>query len=82
MQLLTKLTFTEFQELLGIVVTVPLRDIDHQLNILQNMSLAWYQGLTRVLMQRYKDEHRLFSSQDGLIQHVVSDAGSQSHMWG
>ena len=69
---MTKLTFAEFEELLKIVVVVPLDRIDPRLSVLINMNAGWFQGLMRVLTQRYRDEHRLFSSPDGNTQHLVS----------
>ncbi|ELT88148.1 hypothetical protein CAPTEDRAFT_222074 [Capitella teleta] len=69
--LMSKLTFPEFEELLKIVVSVSLDQIDYRLGILLNMNAPWYQGLIRVLTQRYRDEHRLFSSPDGITQHLV-----------
>lgn len=68
---LTKLTFSEFHELLAIVTNKRLCEVDPQLTPLHNMSVSWYQGLARILMVKYTDSHRHFTSTDGLIQYVV-----------
>jgi hypothetical protein len=68
---MSKLTFAEFEELLRLVVSIPLECIDRGLGVLSNMSVPWYQGLMRVLMQRYRDEHRVFCSTDGNVLHLV-----------
>ena len=72
LQFLTKLTFSEFHELLAIVTNKRLCEVDPQLTPLHNMSVSWYQGLARILMVKYTDSHRHFTSTDGLIQYVVS----------
>ena len=71
-QFLTLLTFSEFQELLDIVTRVTLSEIDQRLVHISNMSMTWYQGLARVLVNKYPENHRYFSSPDGLVQYVVS----------
>ena len=71
-QYLTRLSFSEFQELLGIVTRINLSAIDRRLTTLENMNLAWYHSLVRVLRQQYGVSHRYFSSADGLVQYVVS----------
>ncbi|XP_013407252.1 KICSTOR complex protein SZT2 isoform X2 [Lingula anatina] len=72
-QLMMKLSFAEFMELLEVVHKVPLGDIDSRLIAFKNMSIQWFQGLARVLMAKpdYVDNHRYFVSQDQHVQHVA-----------
>ncbi len=73
LQFLTRLSFSEFEELLEIGSRERLSDIDARLLALEHMPVHWYQGLARVLVARYSDHCRYFASSDGLIQYVVRD---------
>ncbi|EEC03531.1 hypothetical protein IscW_ISCW002140, partial [Ixodes scapularis] len=66
------LSYTELTELLGYVEMAPLDEADPQLKPLMSMHFAWYQGLLRVLVVRYSENHSLFTSPDGSIHHLVS----------
>ncbi|XP_074640655.1 KICSTOR complex protein SZT2-like [Tubulanus polymorphus] len=68
---LTKLSFTEFEEMLGMVYKEPLKSMDKRLLPLTNMPLAWYQGLIRVLVNKYPETHRNFTSADNLVQYLA-----------
>ncbi|CAN8028215.1 unnamed protein product [Ixodes persulcatus] len=65
------LSYTELTELLGYVEMAPLDEADPQLKPLMSMHFAWYQGLLRVLVMRYSENHSLFTSPDGSIHHLV-----------
>ena len=67
-----KLSFAEFEELLKAVTRRRLSEVDPQLAALEHMSLAWHQGLLKLLRNRYIGYHRLFTSNDGLVQYLVS----------
>ena len=70
-QFLTRLSFSEFEELLKIGSREKLSVIDPRLRPIENMNIQWYQRLARVLVTGYNDHHRLFSGSDGLVQYVV-----------
>ena len=76
-QLLTKLTFVEFEELLSFVTKVSLSDIDPTLTPLQNMSVAWYQSLLVLLRKEYTETHRYYVSANNTLQYMVSEGPSQ-----
>ncbi|XP_078662696.1 KICSTOR complex protein SZT2-like [Branchiostoma floridae x Branchiostoma belcheri] len=59
-----KLSFDEFQELMSLVVSRALTDMDPSLTTLLSMGTAWYQGLLRVLQSRFPAKSRHFSSPD------------------
>jgi len=69
---MTKLSFQEFEEMIKMVFKCHISDIDPQLKALENMSIQWYQGLGKVLVHKYPESLRSFSSTDGIIQHYVS----------
>ena len=71
-QHITRLSFSEFQELLTVVTCVKLSDIDPQLKLLENLSLQWYQSLIKVLRTKYNEHHRYYSNHENIIQYVVS----------
>ncbi|CAH1251154.1 Hypp9011 [Branchiostoma lanceolatum] len=59
-----KLSFDEFQELMSLVVSRALTDMDPSLTTLLSMGTAWYQGLLRVLQSRFPAKSRHFTSPD------------------
>ncbi|XP_078582766.1 KICSTOR complex protein SZT2-like isoform X1 [Branchiostoma floridae x Branchiostoma japonicum] len=59
-----KLSFEEFQELMSLVVSRALTDMDPSLTTLLSMGTAWYQGLLRVLQSRFPAKSRHFTSPD------------------
>lgn len=65
------LTFSDFTELLGLVCTLPLNIIDPKLNPFFNLHFSWYQSFIRVLVSKYNDNCRVFTSSDGGLQYVV-----------
>ncbi|XP_064625448.1 KICSTOR complex protein SZT2-like [Lineus longissimus] len=68
---LGKLSFEEFEELLSVVVKVPLDQVDSRLNPFLNMNIAWYQGLMKVLIHKHPEMKRLFASPNGQVQYLV-----------
>lgn len=66
-----QLTFNEFMELKNLARLESLCDIHQNLSFLLHQPLAWYQGLTKLLLIKYSDQNRTFVSEDGNIQHYV-----------
>lgn len=65
------LCYSEFRELVRLAEVEPLSDLDSRLKPLLAQPLAWYQGLVRVLLTKYADHNRQFTSPDGTTQHIV-----------
>lgn len=65
------LTYTEFRELLTLSHSEPVSSSEPQLVPLLAQPVSWYQGLAKVLLSRYPETQRHFSSMDGAIQYVV-----------
>ncbi|XP_068174550.1 KICSTOR complex protein SZT2 isoform X2 [Antennarius striatus] len=57
---LSKLTFSELEELLGAVQSRSVGEIDPQLDCFLSMSVSWYQSLIRVLLNRFPQSCRHF----------------------
>nr|XP_057930082.1 KICSTOR complex protein SZT2 isoform X1 [Doryrhamphus excisus] len=66
---LTKLTFSELEELLEAVQSRSVGEIDPQLDCFLNMSPAWYQSLIKVLLSRFPQSCRHFD--DSGIQYLA-----------
>ncbi|XP_039985270.1 KICSTOR complex protein SZT2 isoform X9 [Xiphias gladius] len=65
---LTKLSFSELEELLEAVQSRSVGEIDPQLDCFLTMSLAWYQSLIKVLLNRFPQSCRHFD--DNGIQYL------------
>ena len=65
------LTYSEFRELLSLSYTEPVSSSEPQLVPLLAQPVGWYQGLAKLLLTRYPETQRHFSSPDGTVQHVV-----------
>lgn len=65
------LTYTEFRELLTLSHTEPVSSSEPQLVPLLAQPVSWYQGLAKLLLSRYPETQRHFSSADGAVQYVV-----------
>lgn len=65
------LTYAEFMELKGLARLENLCDMHPNLGSLLNQPLTWYQGLSKLLLAKYSDQHRVYISSDGNIQHYV-----------
>ncbi|XP_023223130.1 KICSTOR complex protein SZT2-like [Centruroides sculpturatus] len=63
--------FAEFSELLSLVTVVPLDDIDNNLAAFLNMHITWYQGLSKVLKNKYLNRHRYFRAPDENMYYVA-----------
>ncbi|XP_029004504.1 KICSTOR complex protein SZT2 isoform X3 [Betta splendens] len=59
---LTKLSFSELEELLEAVQSRSVGEIDPQLDCFLTMSPAWYQSLIKVLLSRFQQSCRHFDS--------------------
>ncbi|XP_039985268.1 KICSTOR complex protein SZT2 isoform X7 [Xiphias gladius] len=66
---LTKLSFSELEELLEAVQSRSVGEIDPQLDCFLTMSLAWYQSLIKVLLNRFPQSCRHFD--DNGIQYLA-----------
>uniref|UniRef100_A0A0N7ZXW0 Protein SZT2 n=1 Tax=Daphnia magna TaxID=35525 RepID=A0A0N7ZXW0_9CRUS len=67
----TNLTYLEFRELLTLSHTEPISSGEPQLVPLLAQPVSWYQGLAKLLLSRYPENHRHYSSADGKIQYVI-----------
>ncbi|XP_051562300.1 KICSTOR complex protein SZT2-like isoform X5 [Myxocyprinus asiaticus] len=67
---LSKLAFSELEELLNAVQSRSVAEIDPQLDCFLNMSPAWYQSLIKVLLSRFPQNCRHFKD-DGGIQYLA-----------
>ena len=67
----SNLNYSEFRELLTLSYTEPVSASEPQLVPLLAQPVSWYQGLAKLLLQRYPDTQRHFSSPDGSAQYVV-----------
>jgi len=65
------LSHVEFLELISLVHHQTLDKIDPRLSPLMEKPINWYQGLSKVLMNKYGDLSRQFSSEDGSVHHTV-----------
>ncbi|KAF7281911.1 hypothetical protein GWI33_004033 [Rhynchophorus ferrugineus] len=66
-----QLTFEEFIELKRLAKLRPLYDLHPNLQPLLNQPLQWYQGLAKLLLVKYSDQHRIYSSTDGNVYYYV-----------
>ncbi|KAM8874562.1 KICSTOR complex protein SZT2 isoform 2-T2 [Spinachia spinachia] len=66
---LTKLSFSELEELLEAVQSRSVGEIDHQLDCFLTMSPVWYQSLIKVLLNRFPQSCRHFD--DNGIQYLA-----------
>ncbi|XP_077980912.1 KICSTOR complex protein SZT2-like isoform X2 [Glandiceps talaboti] len=67
----TKLNFSEFNELLRMVHSTPLTNIDSQLATLLTLPSIWYEKLMKVLQTRFPESSRCFTSQDGEVKYLA-----------
>ncbi|CAH0562057.1 unnamed protein product [Brassicogethes aeneus] len=65
------LNYEEFIELKNLAKLDHLCDLHPNLGPLLNQPLVWYQGLAKLLLVKYNEQHRTFISADGNIQHYV-----------
>ncbi|CAG9759252.1 unnamed protein product [Ceutorhynchus assimilis] len=65
------LTFDEFMNLKRLAKLTPLSHLHPNLSPLINQPLPWYQGLAKLLLVKYADHHRKFSSPDGRLLYYV-----------
>lgn len=63
--------FSEFSELLSLVTIIPLDNIDSNLAAFLNMHISWYQGLAKVLKNKYSNLHKYFKAPDENMYYVV-----------
>lgn len=66
-----KLTYAEFRELLSLGTSEALGDKDPRISPILAQPLAWYTGLSKLIMSRYTDQYRSFVSSDGLTQYML-----------
>lgn len=65
------LNYSEFRELLTLSHSEPISSGEPQLVPLLAQPVVWYQGLAKLLISRYPETHRHYSSSDGKIQYVI-----------
>lgn len=65
------LTYDEFLELKKLAKLEYIYNSHPNLGPLLLQPLSWYQDLSKLLLVKYHDHHRYFTSSDGNIQHYV-----------
>ncbi|CAH1982614.1 unnamed protein product [Acanthoscelides obtectus] len=70
-QELNGLSYEEFLELKKLAKLQHLCEMHPNLGPLLNQPLSWYQGLAKLLLNKYVDHNRTFISPDGNVQHYV-----------
>lgn len=68
---MNQLTYSEFLELRSLAKLENLTDFHPDLKMLLDQPFTWYQNLTKVLLAKYQEHHRIYVSSDGNIQHIV-----------
>lgn len=68
---LNQLTYNEFMELKTLAKLENITQIEPTLKLLLDQPFSWYQGLSKLLLTKYSDQHRLYVSPDGNTQHLV-----------
>lgn len=68
---LNQLTYGEFMELKTLARLENITQLEPTLKLLLDQPFSWYQGLSKLLLTKYSDQHRLYVSPDGNTQHLV-----------
>lgn len=63
------MTYTEFKELCSLAHIESLQNLDPRLRPLVNQPVSWYQALSKVLQNKYQDNHKQFNTSDGNVTH-------------
>ncbi|XP_032678990.1 KICSTOR complex protein SZT2-like [Odontomachus brunneus] len=63
------MTYTEFKELCSLAHIESLPNLDPRLRPLVNQPVSWYQALSKVLQNKYQENHKQFNTSDGNITH-------------
>lgn len=69
--IITPMTYSQFKELLSLVTSVPINEVDKNLTPFLNMHYQWYQNLSKLILTKYNNTSRIFNSPDGNTQHLV-----------
>lgn len=70
-QELNQLSYGEFLELKTLAKLESITQLEPTLKLLLDQPFSWYQGLSKLLLTKYSDQHRLYVSPDGNTQHLV-----------
>lgn len=65
------MSYSEFNELCTLAQLEPLSKLDPRLSPLLTQPLTWYQSLSKVLINKYQEHHKLFNAPDGNVTHIV-----------
>lgn len=65
------MTYTEFKELCSLAHIESLPNLDPRLRPLVNQPVSWYQALSKVLQNKYQDNHKQFNTSDGNVTHHI-----------
>lgn len=68
---LNQLTYGEFMELRTLTQLENITQVEPTLKLLLDQPFSWYQGLSKLILAKYSDQHRLYVSPDGNTQHLV-----------
>ncbi|EFN84896.1 KICSTOR complex protein SZT2 isoform X2 [Harpegnathos saltator] len=63
------MTYAEFKELCSLAHIESLPNLDPRLRPLVNQPVSWYQTLSKVLQNKYQENHKQFNTSDGNITH-------------
>lgn len=63
------MTYAEFKELCSLAHIESLPNLDPRLRPLVNQPVSWYQALSKVLQNKYQENHKQFNTSDGNITH-------------
>lgn len=65
------LSYAEFCELLSLGQIEALSDLDPRISPILAQPISWYQGLVKMLMTKYSDYYRTYTSVDGSLQYFL-----------
>ena len=65
----SSMSYAEFMELRSLARVESLSALDSRLNPLVNQPVSWYQGLAKVLQNKYQEHHKQFNTPDGNVTH-------------
>ncbi|XP_023246457.1 KICSTOR complex protein SZT2 [Copidosoma floridanum] len=68
---LPPMTYAEFAELRSLACTESLSSLDSRLTPIVQQPISWYQGLVKVLQNKYQEYHKQFNAPDGNVTHHI-----------
>ncbi|XP_076387408.1 KICSTOR complex protein SZT2 isoform X2 [Megachile rotundata] len=65
------MNYSEFSELCSLAHVEPLSNLDPRLRPFVNQPVSWYQTLSKVLQNKYQEQHKQFNTPDGNVTHLL-----------